>query len=329
VGEFHYLHHRPGGGRYSDPNAMGVAVADAAQQTGIDLTLLDTCYLEGGFGAPVSGVQHRFSDGSVSAWADRVAALEQTLPGTRIGAAVHSVRAVPPAELPAVARAAGGRVLHVHLSEQPAENEAAVAATGSTPTALLAAAGLLGPRTSAVHATHLTDRDIAMLAESGTTAVICPTTEADLADGLPRIGALTAAGVPLACGGDQQVCVDPFAQARGIEYGERLATGRRGTVRPAALVRVATVGSHRSIGSPAGELRVGAPADLVAVRSDSARTAGSEPGQLVMAATAADVAVVVRAGVVVARDGIHLQLGDPGQLLAVAVAGAWARSNEE
>lgn len=323
VGEFHYLHHPADGGRYQDPNAMGMAVAEAARDVGIDLTLLDVCYLSGGFGEPVAGVQQRFSDGSVDAWAERVAALERAvLPaGQRVGAAIHSVRAVPPADLPAMVTAAADRVLHVHLSEQPAENQASRAATGRTPTELLAAADALGPRTSAVHATHLTERDVALLAESTTCAVICPTTEADLADGLPQIGALTAAGVALACGGDQHVVVDPFAQARGIEYGERQATGRRGTVLPAALVRAATTASHRSIGSPAGRIEVGAPADMVAVRTDSARTAGSDLGQLIMSATAADVAVVIRAGEVLATDGIHLRLGDPGQMLAAAIAG--------
>jgi len=320
VGEFHYLHHGPGGRPYDDPNAMGLAIAAAGAESGIAVTLLDAAYLAGGFDRPLSEVQQRFSDGTIGAWADRVAAL----PGTvRTGVAVHSVRAVPPGDLPAVAAAAADRVLHVHLSEQAAENAACLAATGLTPTALLDRAGVLGPRTSAVHATHLSAGDISRLAGAGVTAVICPTTEADLADGLPAIGALVSAGVALACGGDQQVCVDPFAQARGLEYGERLATGRRGTLPPADLVRAATADSHRSIDSPAGRIAVGAPADLVAVRTDSARTAGSDPAQLVMSASAADVAVVVIGGKVVARDGVHQRLGDPGALLSSAVVGAW------
>lgn len=320
VGEFHYVHHRPDGGRYADPNAMGLAVADAAAEVGIDITLLDVAYLSSGFGAPVAGVQQRFSDGTVAAWADRVAALPSTV---RNGVAIHSVRAVPPDALPMVARAAGDGVLHMHLSEQPAENDACLAATGRTPAQLLHDAGALGPLSSAVHATHLTESDVRLLAGTGTTAVICPTTEADLADGLPAIGALAGAGTPLACGGDQQVIVDPFAQARGIEYGERLATGRRGTMLPSDLVRAATVNSHRSIGSPGGRIAVGAPADLVAVRTDSARTAGAHPDQLVMAATAADVAVVVRGGAVVATNGIHRRFGDPGEMLNRSIASAW------
>ncbi|WP_029137799.1 formimidoylglutamate deiminase [Nakamurella lactea] len=320
VGEFHYLHHRPDGGRYDDPNAMGLAVTDAGAEAGIDVTLLDVAYLSSGFGKPTVGVQQRFSDGSIDAWADRVAALPSAL---RTGVAVHSVRAVPESALGSVAAAADGRVLHVHLSEQAAENEACLAATGRTPAALLHGAGVLGPRTSAVHATHLTAGDLGLLAGTGTTAVICPTTEADLADGLPSIAAMVDAGIRLACGGDQQVIVDPFAQARGIEYGERSATGRRGTMLPAALVGAATVNSHRSIGSPGGSIEIGAPADLVAVRTDSARTAGADPDQLVMVAAAADVAVVVRAGEVVATNGIHRRFGDPGEMLGASIARAW------
>ena len=240
--------------------------------------------------------------------------------------AIHSVRAVPPGALAAVAAVAHDTptgALHVHLSEQPAENEACLAATGRTPTALLAEAGALGPHTAPVHATHLTGDDIALLGAAGTTVVVCPATEADLADGLPAAGALRDAGVRLALGGDQHVLTDPLGAARGLEWGERLATGRRGTFSPAALVDAATVAGHRAIGSPAGRLVVGAPADLVAVRTDSVRTAGADPEQLIMAATPADVAVVVVAGRVQAIDGVHVRLGDPGRMLVAAVERAW------
>ncbi|WP_353648363.1 formimidoylglutamate deiminase [Nakamurella sp. A5-74] len=330
VGEFHYLHHDRSGRPYQNPNAMGLALIAAARDVGIRLTLLDTLYLATGFdrpgsaAAPLSAVQQRFSDGSVGAWAERVADLGEK-DGVRIGAAVHSVRAVPPARLAELAGVLGeldpGRLLHVHLSEQLQENADALAATGLTPTGLLAAAGLLGPATSAVHATHLDDADLALLGGSGTTVVICPSTEADLADGLPRIADLVTAGVPMACGGDQQVLVDPFHQARGIEWGERLRTGRRGTVDPGDLLTAATVHSHRSIGSGAGVIAVGHPADLVCVRTDSARTAGSELHQLLMAATAADVVQVLVGGRILARDGVHTALGDPGPRLATVLGG--------
>ncbi len=322
VGEFHYLHHAPGGRRYAEPNAMGLALAAAAELAGIGLTLLDVVYLAGGFDIPVSPAQQRFSDGTAENWANRVAELPAEL---RVGVAIHSVRAVPVRDLAAVAQAAGPRVLHVHLSEQPAENEAALAATGRTPTQLLSDAGALTDRTAAVHATHLTPGDIDLLGAARCAVVICPTTEADLADGLPAAGALAAAGARMTLGGDQHVIVDPFAQARGLEYGERLVTGVRGTFQPADLVLAATLGSHRAIGSRGGQLSVGAPADFVAVRTDSARTAGADPAQLVMCASAADVAVVVIGGRVRARDGVHETWGEPGVLLARVIEGAWAK----
>ena len=323
VGEFHYLHHDQQGRPYADPNLLGLVAVDAGARAGLAVTLLDTAYLAGGFGSPVTGAQIRFTDGDVGAWAARVAALPQTV---RHGVAIHSVRAVPPPALSAVVEVARGTptgVLHVHLSEQPAENEACLAATGRTPTALLAEAGALGPHTAPVHATHLTAGDIALLGAARTTVVICPATEADLADGLPAAGALRDAGARLALGGDQHVLTDPIAAARGLEWGERLATGRRGTFTPAELMDAATVAGHRAIGSPAGRLEVGAPADLVAVRTDTVRTAGADPGQLIMAATAADVAVVVVGGRVQAMDGLHVRLGDPGRMLVAAVERVW------
>ena len=136
VGEFHYLHHDPRGRPYADPNAMGHAIIEAAEETGIRLTLLDTCYLSGGLSAtghlPLEGVQRRFGDGDAEGWAERLSALRDGA-RVRVGAAVHSVRAVPAAQLSIVRGAAGDRPLHLHLSEQPAENEAAQAFYGCSP----------------------------------------------------------------------------------------------------------------------------------------------------------------------------------------------------
>ena len=147
VGEFHYLHHAPGGRPYADRNAMGAALVQAATEAGIRLTLLDTCYLAGGLGAaghePLDPVQARFSDGDVAAWAARAGELGDG-PTVRTGVAAHSVRAVPEDALAVVAAAAGDRPRHVHLSEQPAENEATSAHYGCSPTELLARTGFLG-----------------------------------------------------------------------------------------------------------------------------------------------------------------------------------------
>jgi formiminoglutamate deiminase len=320
VGEFHYVHH-PVHGTYADPNAMGEALRQAAADAGIRLTLLDTCYLAGGIDTPLSPEQRRFSDGSVAAWAKRIDA-QRPAARVRLGAAIHSVRAVPRADLPGVVEAAGDRPLHVHLSEQLAENEACLAAYGRTPTELLASAGALTPRTTAIHATHLSTSDIRLLGDAGVGACFCPTTEADLADGIGPARELLDAGSPLSLGSDQHAVVDPLLEARALEHGERLRTGQRGRFTPAELLTAST--GHASLGWDAGRIAPGLPADLVAVDLDSPRTAGCRPEQVLLAATAADVRTVVVNGKVVAVDGRHEQLGDVGRLLSVAIREVWA-----
>ncbi len=187
VGEFHYLHHDTGGRPYSDPNAMGHALIDAAREAGIRLTLLDTCYLSSGVdGAPLGdGPQQRFGDGDGHAWAERVESLKAP-DGVLVGAAIHSVRAVPVTEMAPVVdwAARHGAPLHIHSSEQTAEVDQCLAVHGCTPTALMRDNGVLGARTTAVHATHLTERDIDDLRSTATGVCFCPTTERDLGDGV-------------------------------------------------------------------------------------------------------------------------------------------------
>lgn len=327
VGEFHYLHHAPGGVPYDDPNAMGEALRQAATEAGIRLTLLDTCYVAGGLSAsghaPLDAMQLRFGDGHADRWARRVDELRQSA-GMRVGAAVHSVRAVPQDQLGVVAAVAAGRPLHVHLSEQPAENQVCQWFYGLTPTALLDAEGLLGPMTSAVHATHLTAADVATLGRTGTTACLCPTTERDLADGIGPARRLSDAGSPLSLGSDQHAVTDLLEEARGLEMHERLNSLQRGRFRPDELLAAAT--RHDSLGwDDAGRLEVGARADLVAVRLDSRRTAGCAPEQVILSASAADVDTVVVDGAVVVAGGEHV-LGDVGALLQRAIQPLWDSS---
>jgi formiminoglutamate deiminase len=323
VGEFHYVHHAPDGTPYEDPNAMGHALREAAGAAGIRLTLLDTCYLTGGIGEPLSAVQRRFGDDDAARWAERVAAL-QPGPTTRIGLAIHSVRAVPADQVATVAAASSGRPLHVHLSEQRAENEECLAAYAATPTQLLHDHGALGPATTAIHATHLTGGDISLLGGAGTTACFCPTTERDLADGIGPARALRDAGSPLALGSDQHAVVDMLEEARALEMHERLATGQRGRFAPDELMGALTRAGHSSLGWPeAGRIEVGAPCDLVAVRLDTPRTAGVDPTQVVFAATNADVDTVVVGGRAVVQAGRHV-IGDIGRLLGEAVDAIWS-----
>ena len=322
VGEFHYVHHAPSGSPYADPNAMGTALIQAAKDAGIRLTLLDSCYLSGGLGpdgpTPLSADQLRFGDRDADAWAARRAALPAA-PHVRAGAAIHSVRAVPRDQLPAVVAAAHGVPLHVHLSEQPAENEQCLSAYGLTPTSLLAQAGALGPSTTAVHATHLGSDDIRVLGDTGTSISMCPTTERDLADGVGPARALRDAGAPITLGSDQHAVIDLLEEARALEMDERLTSRHRGRFSLAELVTALTADGQRSLGwDDAGQIAVGARADLTTVRLDTIRTAGCLPGQAILAATAADVDTVVVDGAVVVDSGRHA-LGDVSALLAESI----------
>jgi formiminoglutamate deiminase len=329
VGEFHYLHHGPDGTPYPDPNTMGRTMIQAARQAGIRITLLDACYLHGGIGEELAGAQRRFGDGDAAAWAARVGELEGEN-GARLGAAIHSVRAVDPASAAMVAEWAADREapLHAHVSEQPAENEAALDAYGSTPTRVLADAGAVGRRFTAVHCTHLDDADFGVLGEAGATCCVCPTTERDLADGVAEAERLRSAGIELALGSDSHAVIDLFEEARAVELDERLVRGKRGLNRASELLRAATEGGHASLGwTEAGRIEAGAIADLVTLRLDAPRLAGTRPASgvdaVVFAATAADVDRVVISGRDVVRDGAHVGLDVPAELDA-AIGAAWS-----
>ncbi|TQN31373.1 formiminoglutamate deiminase [Haloactinospora alba] len=341
VGEFHYLHHTAEGRSYDNPNAMGEALVAAADEAGIRITLLDTCYLAGGLSPagrhlPLEGPQLRFGDADAETWAARVDAFRPDSGHARVGAAAHSVRAVPAPELARVASWASRHrmPLHVHVSEQPAENDAAVSAYGRTPAGVLADAGALTPRTELVHSTHLSDGDVRALREAQAGVCLCPTTERDLADGLPRTGDLAAAPtetggpVRLSVGTDQHVHSDMFGEMRGVELHERLRTGTRGTLEPAQLLTAGTRNGHTSLGwnpagTEAGVLRAGARADLVTVGLDSVRLAGTDTedvvAAVVYAATAADVRNVMVDGRWTVREGTHATLPDTAVELDTAI----------
>jgi formiminoglutamate deiminase len=282
VGEFHYLHHDPRGLPYADPHALADAVIAAASEVGLRICLLDTCYLRAGFdGAELAPAQRRFAYPDAEVWASHATTLAARYadnPAVVIGTAIHSVRAVDEESLPVVAAALPDAPLHVHVSEQPAENDACFVATGQTPVQLLADAGVWSPRTTAVHATHLSADDIATLGRSGSSVCFCPTTEAELADGIGPSIALRDAGVRITLGSDSNTVIDLFAEARALAMHERLASGTREGWTAAQLWRAATSDGAASLGLEGlGGFTL----------AGSVRTAGaSEP---LWAATAADV----------------------------------------
>ncbi|WP_437799109.1 formimidoylglutamate deiminase [Sorangium sp. So ce693] len=236
VGEFHYVHHQPGGAPYADRTVLADAVIEAAREEGLRIALLRVVYSRAGAGRAPEGAQRRFSDASLDAALADVEALRARYAGredVRVGVAPHSVRAVPPAWLGEIARYAAerGLMVHMHVAEQPAEIEACLAETGRRPVELLAERGVLSERFVAVHATHLAPHEPALLGAARAFACLCPTTERDLGDGLPDVGALRAAGARLCVGIDSHVITDPFEDVRGVELGERLRTGRRVTLR--------------------------------------------------------------------------------------------------
>jgi formiminoglutamate deiminase len=302
VGEFHYVH---------GPGDMEGAVIAAAREVGIRMTLLDACYLRGGI--------ERFRDADSHAWAERVGALSDA-PGLRVGAAIHSVRAVDPESARVVTEWAGDRPLHAHVSEQPRENEECMAAHGRTPAQVLADAGALEGNFTAVHATHLTPGDVELL--GGATICLCPTTERDLADGIGPARRLRDAGARLAVGSDSQAMIDLFEEARAIELDERLATGTRGLHPAHELLRAATAGGYAALGWPdAGRIEPGALADLATLRLGGVRLAGTRRGHAVesavFAAGAGDVQHVMVGGRWIVRGGAHLSLDVEAELRRV------------
>jgi formiminoglutamate deiminase len=324
VGEFHYVHHRGNGSPYVPAHAMERAIAEAAREVGIRLVLLDTCYLDGAIGRPLSPAQQRFGDGSVTGWLDRWSALSDVIESDRVtlGAAIHSVRAVSPTAMAEIRDALGAETpLHIHVSEQPQENTDCIAAYGDTPVGVLARLGMLGPRLSIVHATHLTPADRALVSASGCTIVICPTTEADLGDGIGCAFELASGGARIAIGSDQNAVIDPLLELRGLEAGERLASGRRGRFSPTALLEAGSLSGYASLGISRSVLAPGDPCDLVELDPASVRTIGSAADQMLLTATASDIRRVIVGGEIVADGGrLATAVARPEELFAEALS---------
>jgi formimidoylglutamate deiminase len=281
VGEFHYMHHQPGGQPYADPNVMAKAVIQAGHDAGIRVVLLMTAYAQSGFNQPPEKSQLRFCDGSVDAYLHRVEALRVT--GLPIGVAPHSVRAVPEEWFRAIADYSHRHrlPLHVHADEQRAEVEQCQTAYGCTPIELLERVGALGTMTTIVHATHANATEISLLAQNGCTVCVCPTTEGDLGDGIAAYAELLAAQIPLAIGSDSNTRLDPIEELRWAEYSARMRYQRRRVLvadeiaSPGPLLL--NYGARRgavALGLETGVIAPGMLADFVAVDLNHPSLAG-------------------------------------------------------
>jgi len=301
VGEFHYVHHRRDGTPYDDPNAMAVAVAEAAAGAGLAVVLLPAAYHRNGWDGgdrPLEPGQRRFGDPDVETFLARVDALRAWAAArgdgaVRVGVAAHSVRAVPAEWLRAIGAYAveHGLVLHVHAHEQRRELRECEAEHGCSPVELLLRCGVLGPRTSVIHGIHVSDRDVAVLAETGTIVVSCPTTEGNLGDGFLPALRYRDAGVRLAIGSDSQVRVDPFEEVRELETGAR----RERQTRHALLAAAGDLWSELVANGCAALGLAGHEAGTVGVDLDHADLRGVQPDDLPLAlATCASAGVVAR-----------------------------------
>ncbi|HEY1810114.1 MAG TPA: formimidoylglutamate deiminase [Acidobacteriaceae bacterium] len=321
VGEFHYLHTAPDGRPYEDPNLLAKQVIAAAQSVGVRIVLLRCAYLRSGFELPPDPGQTRFFE-TRQAFLTNVQALERDTPAdsssVRIGVAPHSIRAVPLDDIREIAGWARHHrmPLHMHMSEQVAENEACLREYGGTPVALLAKAALLGPDWTAIHAIHIAPEEIAMLSDTGATIGSCPTTERNLGDGILAADTVLRGGVRIALGSDSQAQIDPLEDARELDYHLRLAhqqrvmldqIGEQGIA--ARLFDCATRNGAHSLAVPAGRLEPAAFADFFTVDLRDVSIAGhSEADLLPMVVFGMDrtaIRDVAVNGRLVVRDGQH------------------------
>ncbi len=277
VAEFHYLHHRAHGSRGPE---MARAVAAAANQAGIRLVLLPVLYQRGGFGRPAEPRQRRF----VHQRLEDYLKLLRDLNDLPLGIAPHSLRAVDPSILTELIAAADvmlppGYPRHIHIAEQHREVEECLAATGARPVELLAAAVDLGPEWSLVHGTHVSDKEMVLMADTGVTTVLCPLTEAYLGDGVFPARSYVRRGGRLAVGSDSNVRIDAVEELRWLEYGQRLSLGRRACLATdsglgAPLWRMAADGGAAALAQPVGAIAPGCFADLVVLDAEDPTLSG-------------------------------------------------------
>lgn len=311
VGEFHYVHHQPDGAPYDDVAELAAAVAGASSEAGIALTLLPVFYAHADFGgAPPSPAQRRFVNDldRFARLTERCREIAVGLDGGVAGAAPHSLRAVTPEELAAVAALAPDGPIHIHVAEQVREVEACVAWSGKRPVEWLLAHAAVDARWCLVHATHVTEAERAAIVASGAVVGLCPVTEANLGDGIFPAAAFHAEGGRWGVGSDSNVRIDAAEELRLLEYGQRLSLRGRNLMAGAgrstgrSLFDAALAGGAQALGAPAAGLVAGAPADIVALR-------GEGEGDAILdhwIFARGDVDAVWRGGRQVVREGRHV-----------------------
>lgn len=355
VGEFHYLHHAPDGKPYDDPNQLAKEVVRAAGDVGLRIALLRVAYFRSGFRTDPNPQQARFIESDAETYLKNLQSLVDgvsggTNPTVRegsseliddgafpdgranaphatawTGVAPHSIRAVPLEYLRDVISHANVNELkvHMHVAEQPAEVSACVEEYGRTPIALLETEGLLSERFTAVHAIHVTPKAMPAFARTGAMVCACPTTERNLGDGVVPADEYLKHGVPICLGTDSHVQIDPFEEARELEYHLRLqrmeravldqgsqVSGLRSQDLAAQLFACATINGANSIGAPDGALEVGKPADFFTVDLSDPSIAGAAPDDLLssimFSASRAAVREVAVGGKPIVSEGQHL-----------------------
>lgn len=325
VGEFHYLHNAPNGRPYDDPNLLARQVIEAARSVGLRIVLLRTAYLRSGFELPPDTSQKRFFE-TGTAFLENTAALLRVYagnPAVSVGVAPHSVRTVPLDDWKAIAEwnQSAGLPLHMHVSEQVAENEACLHEHGLTPVELLKRERILSPQFTAVHAIHVTQGEIAALAEAGASICACPTTERNLGDGIFPADRAMAAGIRVALGSDSQAQIDPLEDARELEYHLRLQQQKRGVLDQiggeplaARLFACATANGARSLGVASGDLKPGNAADFFTIDLNNVAIAGHSAedllSMLVFSLPRSAVRDVAVDGRMIVRDGEYEMTGE-------------------
>ncbi len=340
VCEFHYLHHAPDGSAYADPARLSWALADAAQDAGIGLTVLPVLYERAGFAQPaLRDDQRRFRGTPVSVHALYRAVQAAGRAHVNAGVALHSLRAASPGSIAELMKLVGDDdvPIHIHVAEQTAEVNDCLAHTGARPIEWLAREARLDARWQLVHATHALPAEIDAVAARGAGIVICPSTEANLGDGLPDLPGWLASSVPVTVGSDSQVCRQWPEELRWLEYGQRLIRRQRNVAAADAPGQQATAarlfdrmlaGSGGAAGMKQWGLVPGARADLLVLDAGAFGVAGVPPSHtldaLVFATDAPAFREVYVAGRCVLASGRHPQQAQIAARFAGVMWALWS-----